>query len=72
MDGPGPGKALLVRAGLPLRGGRVQSGHWHFDLVLALVKWPSGKVPFETPTGPTKRLPLVGAHKTRPRMSGSV
>jgi hypothetical protein len=50
MDGPGPGKALLVRAGLPLRGGRVQSGQWHrdFDPVLVLVKLP--KVFFETRT----------------------
>jgi hypothetical protein len=43
MDGPGPGQGQLARAGLPLRGGRVHSGHWHFDLVLVLVKLPSAE-----------------------------
>jgi len=69
---PRPRQGPAGASRLTTRGGRVQSGHWHrdFDLVLVLVKLP--KVFFETPTGPTKRLPLVGGRKTRPRMSGSV
>ena len=47
MGGLGPGQAQLVRAGLPPWGGRVQSGHWQFDLVLSdvlvLVKLPSAE-----------------------------
>ena len=65
VDGTRAGQ--LARAGLPLWGGRVQFGHWHFDLVLVLlVKLPSAEG-LRTPTSPTKRLPLVGGRKTRLR-----
>ena len=66
MDGAGTGQ--LVRASYPPLGGRVQSGHWHFDLVLLVVVTTS-QIVFEPRLGParsTKRLPLVGGRKTRP------
>jgi hypothetical protein len=64
VDGAGTGQ--LVRASYPPLGGRVQSGHWHFDLVLLVT---TSKIVFEPRLGParsTKRLPLVGGRKTRP------
>ena len=46
--------------------GRVQSGHWHFDLRTTKDYY---KIVFEPRLGPAKsakRLPLVGGRKTRP------